>query len=118
MESSSNSKHFRKKKDDRDSQCFSKIKDRQNLVRPLFKKRSFRTSFSGQHVKGSQTIVKTAWEHFYHFLWSLWLEMSCQISPLLKYEIWGVFVNTLTDDENYPLGDSRDLQFPIQIQLS
>ena len=43
--------------------------------------------------------------------------MTCKISPLLKYEILGVFVNTLTHDENYPFGDSGDLQFPIQMQL-
>ena len=44
--------------------------------------------------------------------------MTCKTSPLLKYKILGVFVNTLTDDENYPFGDYGDLQFPIQMQLS
>ena len=28
--------------------------------------------------------------------------MIWEISPLLKYEILGVIVNTLTDNENYP----------------
>ena len=50
--------------------------------------------------------------------WSLLFEITWKISPLLKYEILGVFVNTLTDDENYPFGDYGDLQFPIQMQLS
>ena len=44
--------------------------------------------------------------------------MISKISPLLNFEMLGVFVNTLTDDENYPLGDSADLQFRIQMQLS
>ena len=44
--------------------------------------------------------------------------MTCKISALLKYEILGVFLNTLTNDENYPFGDSGDLQFPIQMELS
>ena len=29
-----------------------------------------------------------------------------------------MFVNTLTDDENYPFWDSRDLQFPVELHLS
>ena len=32
--------------------------------------------------------------------------MICKISPLLKFEILGVFVNTLTADDNYPFGFS------------
>ena len=44
--------------------------------------------------------------------------MISKISPLLNFEMLGVFVNTLTDDENYPFGDSGDLQSCIQMQLS
>ena len=43
--------------------------------------------------------------------------MICKISPLLKFEILGVFVNTLTADDKYPVRDCGDLQFPIQMQL-
>ena len=88
-----------------------------NLGRPLFKKCRFRTPLGSQHVKGSQTLVKSAWEHLYHIFWSLWGETTWKLSPLLNLEIWGVFVNTLTADENYPFGDSGDLQFSIQMQL-
>ena len=34
--------------------------------------------------------------------------MTWKISPLLTFEFLGVFVNTLTADENYPFGDSGD----------
>ena len=44
--------------------------------------------------------------------------MTLKISPLLNFEILGVFVNTLTADENYRFQDSGDLLFPIQMQLS
>ena len=44
--------------------------------------------------------------------------MTPKKSLSLNLEILGVFVNTLTAYENYPFGDSGDLQFPIQIQLS
>ena len=31
--------------------------------------------------------------------------MIRKISPLLKFEILGLFVNTLTVDDKYPVGD-------------
>ena len=44
--------------------------------------------------------------------------MISKISPLLKFEILGVFLNTLTADDKYPIGACENLQFPIQMQLS
>ena len=44
--------------------------------------------------------------------------MTWKISSLLKFEVVGVFVNTLTADENYPFGDFCVLHFPIKMQLS
>ena len=43
--------------------------------------------------------------------------MSWKISPLLKFEILGVFVKTLTDDK-YPNRDCENLELGIQMQLS
>ena len=44
--------------------------------------------------------------------------MICKISPLLKFEILGVFVNTSTACDKYPVGDCENLQFPIEFRLS
>ena len=44
--------------------------------------------------------------------------MIWKISPLLKFEIIGVFVNTWTADYKYPLPDCKSLSFNIQMQLS
>ena len=44
----------------------------EDLVWPHSEKHCFRTSFDSQHVKGSQTLVKSAWEHFHHIFSSLW----------------------------------------------
>ena len=44
--------------------------------------------------------------------------MIWKISPLLKFEISGVFLNILTADDQYPFRDSDNLQFRIQMQLS
>ena len=44
--------------------------------------------------------------------------MICKISPLLKFQIIGVFVNRLAADYKYPVPDIENLLFPIQMQLS
>ena len=62
--------------------------------------------------------VKSSWEHFSHVFSSPWGEMICKISPWLKFEIIGLFVNTWTADYKYPVTDCENLPFPIQIQLS
>ena len=98
--------------------AFPKLQTVKDLVRQLSKNRCFRTSFDSQHVKRSQTIVKSAWEHFYHIFPSLWQEMIRKISALSKFEILGAFVNTLTADDKYAFPDCENLGFPIQVQLS
>ena len=44
--------------------------------------------------------------------------MIRKIPLLLKFEILGVFVNTLTTVDKYPVPDCENLQFPIQMHLS
>ena len=44
--------------------------------------------------------------------------MISKISPLLNFQVLGVFVNSLTADDKYPFRDRENLQFPIQMQLS
>ena len=97
---------------------FSKLQTVKMLVKPLSKKLRFRTSFDSQHLKGSQTLVKSAWENFYHTFSSLWGTLFRKISPLLICEVLGVFVNTLTDNGKYSLQDCENLRLPIQMQLS
>ena len=43
---------------------FGKLDTVKELVRPLFKKHRFRNPFDSQHIKGSQTLVKSGSEHF------------------------------------------------------
>ena len=40
------------------------------------------------------------------------------MSPLVLAETLGVFVNTFTADEKYPVQECENLQLPIQLQLS
>ena len=97
---------------------FPKLQTVKHLVRPLSKKRRFRTSFNSQYVKDAQTLVKSVWKHFDHIFPSLWGEMVSKIFLLLKFEIIAVLANTLTADYTYLFLDSDNFAFPIQMQLS
>ena len=110
-------KHFPKRKFVI-ANVFPKYQTIKNLFRQLSKNCRFRTSFDGQHVKGFQLLLKLAWEHFYHIFPSLGGKIIWKIPPLLKFEIIGMFVNTMTLDYKSPVLDCEDLPFPIQMQLS
>ena len=60
---------------------FPKIHTVKDLGRPLSKKRHSRTPFDSQHDQGSQKLVKSAWEYFYHFLITLGWTCLENISP-------------------------------------
>ena len=100
------------------SKVFPKLPTVKDLVRPLSKKRCFRTPFDSQHVKESQTFVKSAWEHFYHIFSSLWGKLIWKMSLLVIYEILGAIVNTVTVDDNYLFRNCEELPLSIQMQLS
>ena len=108
---------FQKKKIVRGN-VFLNIKTVKYLVGPLFKRRRFRPFFHSQLVKWSQTLAKTGKKELYHNFSSLLGELIWKITPLLKFEIIGLFVNILTVVYKYPVQDSETLPFPIQMQLS
>ena len=97
---------------------FPKLATVQGFVMPLTIQRRLKTSFDSQHGKRFQTLVKSSWEHFYHIFSSLLGEMIWKISPWLKLEIIGLFVNTWTAHYKYSVTDCENLSFPMQIQLS
>ena len=72
------------------------------LVRPLSKKRRFRTRCDIQHVKASQILAKSPWEQFYLVFSSFSRKLIWKMSPLLSDEILKVFVYILTGDGQYP----------------
>ena len=82
---------------------FPKLATVQGLDTPLTIQRRLKIFFDSQHVKRFQTLVKSWWKHFYHIFSSLWIEMTWKISPWLKFEIIGLFVNTWTADYKYPV---------------
>ena len=94
---------------------FQKLQNLKNFVRPLCKKRYFVTRFDSQHVKMSQILEKSPWEHFYHVFSSFWGMLIWKMSPLVVGEILGGFVNTLTADGKYHVQDWENFPLPIQM---
>ena len=85
------------------------------LLRPLSKKRRFRTRFDSQHVKVSQIRAKSQWERLRHVFPSLSGKLIWKMSPLVLDEVLVVFVNRLTADGRYPVRDCDTLLLRIQM---
>ena len=94
---------------------FAKLRTAKDIVREMSKNPGFRTPFDSQHAKGSKRLLKIARKHFYYnFSW-LWEEKR-KISLLEIFEILGLFVNTLTADDEYSLCKSENL--PPQLKYN
>ena len=98
--------------------AFPKLQTVTDFFRLLSKKLRFRTPFQSQHVKGPQILLKSAWEHFHHMIYSLQGKVISKTSPLVMCEILGVVVNTLTTADKYSARDCENLMLPIQRKLS
>ena len=96
---------------------FGKLDTVKELVRRLSKEQRFRNRFDSQHIKGSQSLVKSDSEHCYQIFWILWETLIRKISPLLICQILVVFRNTLAANDKYPVPDCVNLLSPIEIQL-
>ena len=96
---------------------FPKIQTAKTMVWQMPGYPHFRTHFDSQHVTDSQTIVKSAWQHFYHIFSSLLGIFSRKIYLLVICEILGVFLNTLTADHKYFLHKSQNLLQPIEMEV-
>ena len=97
---------------------FPKLQTVTILVRPLYKKRCFRTRFERQHVKASQILAKFPWDCFCHVVSSFWGMLTPKMSPLVLGETLVVFFNRLTPDGKYHVQDCKILQIRTQIKLS
>ena len=75
----------------------------------------FRAPFSSQRVNGSQALLKSALHHFYLIFPLIRDERSWKKLLLVRSEILGLFVNTLTADEKYSRYNRE--KFPQQIQM-
>ena len=54
---------------------------------------------NSQHVKGSETLRKSARQYFCHTFWSAWKKIISKKSALVVYEILNLSVNILPPNE-------------------
>ena len=92
---------------------FLKLQTVKILVRPLSKKRRFRTGFDKWYGRASQILAKSAWERFYLVFLSFPGKLIWKMSPLVLGEFLGVFVYTLTADSKCRVQACENLQLPI-----
>ena len=83
------------------------------LVRPLSKKHPFRKGLDGQHVKVSQILPKSSWQHIYHVCASFWGKLIWKMFPLVLGGILRMFVDTLPADAKYPVEYYESFWLPI-----
>ena len=67
------------------------------------KKPRVRTLMDSQHVKESETLLKSARQYVSHVFWSVWKDISQKNFLIVVSEILRLFVNILTPDEKYSL---------------
>ena len=113
LKSKPNFKHLERK-----DYLFHKLQTTKNLVRPMCKKRYFRTPLDSQHVRESQTLVRSTWQQLCHIFSLVWEKLSWKMSLLLILEILGLFINTFTAYDKYFHYNGENFLQPIQIQLS
>ena len=95
-----------------------KLRSPKNKVRSMSIKFPFKGSFHKQHGKRAQTMLKFAWQNFYHIFSFLWSQLTFKKSLLVICKIWRLFVNTLSADGKYSLFNRDNLTQPVQMQLS
>ena len=82
---------------------FPKLYTAKGGVTYMPKKLRIRTLMDTQHLKGSETLQKSARQYFYHIFWSLWKKISSKISVLVVSVLLRLFVQILTPDDKYSL---------------
>ena len=96
---------------------FPEFQTAKDVVIETSEKPRFRTTLDSQHIKGLQTPVKPAWQHFYHNSPSPWANLIWKLSLCVICQILGALVNTLTGDDKYPLRNWENLQLKVQVEL-
>ena len=78
----------------------------------------FLKPFGSKRVNESQKLLKSAEKYFYPTFSSFWAKLSYKNLFLIRSEILGMLVNTLTANYEYSRSNRENLPLPIQIKLS
>ena len=88
---------------------YPKLETVKVLVRPLSKKRYFRTRFDSQLVKGFQSLLKSSSEHFYH-IFSIALRKHDLINVSLS-DMWNLSSGCQQIDRRWEVSSTELWEF-------
>ena len=74
--------------------------------------------FGSQHVNESQTLLRSSRNHFHTTIPLIWGRTSRKRLVLVRYEVLGQFVNTITAVYNYIRQNLEKLRQQVQTQIS
>ena len=97
---------------------FPKLLTPMDMITYIYRRTCFRAIFFSQRVNWSQTVQKSVQQLLHAIFWPLSDKFSWKMSLLLRSEILGLFVNTLTVYDRYSLYNREKFQQSIQMQLS
>ena len=83
------------------AEVFPKLLTPQEVVTSMYKSRYFRTLFGRKSVSEFETLLKSARHRYYRMFPWVWDKYSWKKSVLVRREILGLFVNTLTAEYQY-----------------
>ena len=78
----------------------------------------FQKPFGSERVNESEKLLKSAEKDFCPNFSAFWAKLSYEKLFLLRSEISGLFVNTLTANLKYSHSNRETLRLPTQIKLS
>ena len=81
-------------------------------------KTCFKTPFGNEGVHGLQILLKSARHYYYPIAPWIGDKLSCKKSTLVKFEILGLFVKTLSADEKYSSRNIQNLTQQLQTTMS
>ena len=113
FKSNLNFQHFQKKKVSPIADVFPQLRTPINFVRSMSKNSRLNGFFGKKLGKRAQTLLKFAWQHFYHIYQLLWKELPYQKSLLVICKFSRLFPNTLSADRKYSLFKRDNLTQPI-----
>ena len=83
----------------------------------MSKRSFFGTHLDNQCVNGSKALLKPTRQHFCSILAQFWDKLSWKTSLLVRTEMLGLFVNSLTADDKYFCHNRDNFQQPIPMEL-
>ena len=89
-----------------------------NVLTWMPKSYCFRTAFANKLVQRSQTLLNSAWQHFYPNFPLMQDKLNWKTCVWIRSKILGPFVNTLTADSMYSPHNWEKFQQQFKTQLS